>query len=443
MITQQFSSDYCVGLVENCKNHRGAELAPYEVVYSWFVLAHPELIKKDKTFGLNIVNEVRELNNYNGTEDFQLWLHYSRESKDACRDMLERNHAKTSAELGTFLEERGYPADVVIGKGITHIFIYGRMNTNLGISIAFMLPLLVPDLFVGKDWQRCEEYLIAAGHIEANDYNTAWSIMSPAFGDLKRKHTLQKTKELFQSVYGEQIKGIRDNIEQHHRDITTYQEQLSYCYESIEKLTVQLDAMLANDDRSAKYDEFVDYLQSIGGYIEECTDTSMLLHFYGTLDNIDPQAAKVHIGNLRGDMYTEIPSGAKEKYKNVLEAVFIDRKYDILVASEICVYRGRGLDGRSEMRTKTHNGKTYLMNPHITKFNCFGGAESDITEALAHWDYFSAATYLNAQTSNLSFSDNTVMRTFGDWLFNNDQERFFRSREDGKELSFREMLEVV
>lgn len=422
-------------------------LAPFEAVFR-FIKGCDKNLKEGTKLRLFLVNYLEATLTEADEKTISLIWHYTNgefpeeKIKELTKDMTP------VAVMNKFFEAMHYTAVVARKDNETHIYYKDSLmsQSNIIVKTAFAFKQLFPTAFEGKLTEWAPEFKEALIAVDKNNLDKAWDIIEPYYLEIKKDQWKINLKNLFTNTYADQIKQEKANNESDYSHIESLREQISQYIKRIEDREIRIRGLLASNHSEQNYTDFVNYLKDVGADIVDYSDTGdqFTIRFKGYVDNFDADLAADIIPSLTGYLYSEIPSEEKENLCKVYTEVFLNEKYKMMVTSNTQI-RPRDYHYLQHIdpnpgAVATIDGISYLQNPHIKHYNCYGGNGDDIIEALRRFDYYSVAVFLKASNSNVSFGDAPVMPKMSADILKNRKKKIFFCPGDGKYYSYDDII---
>lgn len=417
----------------------------FEAVFRFLRNVDPTISKDKKLVVAN--DNTPSVSSATGTNEESAYIFIHRLSADRKEDVAEsiKKENFTAIEpLAKYLEAMHYDASVVSKENVTHVFFFQRISSSptIYIKLAFSLRLLCPTLFEGER-VFCDEFKKVMSYIDKDNYNEAWNVLDPYFAAIRQEQWQKELKNMFISSYGEQIKGLKRQVDNAYSSINELSAQMSKYYKNIEDLEIKIRGMLSGSGNEDQYEQFIQYLNDTNGEIIDYEAGKMTVRFTGFLDDYDPQVAEDIIPSTDGYLYGNIRNENKEAMKTVMTKVFLENKYKIRVVSSTVIDQReysihcKEYFNRPNSKVWNYKDKCYLYNPHLWHHDCYGNdRRCDMYEAMKSYDYYSLAMFVHAANSNISFSDSTVIEEFGEDIIRHREDKIFYCPEDGNDYSF-------
>lgn len=343
-----------------------------------------------------------------------------------------------------------YHYTVIIARqdNVVRVFWKGTLMNQASILVraALAFKTFFPSAFNGKptDWAPEHEAAFIAADKD-NSLDKAWAIIEPFYMEYKKAQWNTNLKNLFINTYGDQIEAEERQRDDDYKRIRDCQKSIAEYMKRIAERNIRICGLKANNSSEKNYNDFIEYLQTIGADIVDYADNGrdFTIRFKGFADNYDHDLAADVIPSKSSYLYSDFDSDDAEKLRKLYTEVFVNEKYKLLITSNINIlprdYSFRFIQPNPGTATDI-DGLEYLQNPHLRHHNCYGDNSTDIYEGLQSFDYYTVAMYLNACNSNLSFGDSTVMEEMGHDLLRNKNKKMFFCPEDGRYYSFAEIV---
>lgn len=283
------------------------------------------------------------------------------------------------------------------------------------------------------------------GNITSND-NTVWQetfISAVQDSERTKQKAVMELEKLLEYTRKERISEIQRNINSLRSSIESYEKNIRKCYEEQRDAEGQLLRIEDDPELKAKVIEAMEYAQK-----SKLITKLNIQAQYKTIQTIidapiryfDPEYAKALYKNLRED--GEISKKSDKKiFKELFKGLFIEDKYTLFCSTviDVLLYAGRNTNRPIDFNVnrKSENEVTYLTQPHLNGYSCFGNNKIEAYKACEKFDLLGLLTVFTTSAQNLNLTDSTVFNHFRDQLLHyGAAKKTIRNNETGEMFSF-------
>lgn len=184
-------------------------------------------------------------------------------------------------------------------------------------------------------------------------------------------------------------------------------------------------------------DDIMDYLDKNPDVNIFGDDKGLTITSVGSLDFYDEDLAERMIRNRDSALYYSMLSGGKDKWSAFFDAVFIEKRYKIMLASEINVPFDNA--GRVSI-THVYNDEA-LENPHYERYACLGANQMEIRKLANGGMYVPMMEMCRAATQSINLAESPVVEFFVSRL--RTSEKLCVISPDGRRLTPKQAVEEI
>lgn len=323
------------------------------------------------------------------------------------------------ATIEKMLSGNGNEATVIYDKASERTLIQTRKTlTNVDyVKVAALISKLMPWLF-DETYKPSDKYIEMIKLVSADKWNDVCSLIGAADALYKSQIAVENFYKNFHTNINGRINALRKDINSYRNEIINLQKTISNYEHYIREKTFLILGLETEERKENDKEDVKAYAKSMNIVFRE-TGSSSVVSFetYGFLDNYDEENARIFINKGRGALYSG--TGEGKAWKRFFTKIFLSGEYKLAVFS--CHNVNTDSPSIHKFSTgedfKTYKGNEYIISPHIMKYDCYGGNQWDIIQAISTFDSYSLFDNCKAANGNLNFGDDTVVRTFSDMMY--------------------------
>lgn len=285
------------------------------------------------------------------------------------------------------------------------------------------------------------------GNTTSND-NTAWQeTFISAVQDTERtkQKAIMELEKLLEYTRKERVSEIQRHISSLKSSIKGYEDNIRKCYEEQRDAEGQLLRIEDDPELKAKIIEAMEYSQKsklISKMNIQAQNKTIQVVIDAPIRYFDPEYAKALYRNMTSD--GEISKKSDKKiFKELFKGLFIDDKYTLCCSTVINVmlYSDRSSNRPIDfaVNRKTEQEVTYLTQPHLNGYSCFGNNKIEAYKACEKFDLLGLLTVFTTSAQNLNLTDSTVFSHFREQLLSyGATKKTIKNNETGEMFSFNE-----
>ena len=292
-----------------------------------------------------------------------------------------------------------------------HAFITNEITWSLVRKILVLYPILFPEKFMLSEMsddfkQKFETMCQTYTKMPVSDLTWFTQIdellkMTNYIENITKKQierVLSSSKRNQISVCQRNLKQNQENMNLAENDYRNYCRKMM----TLEATLAGLNAMKSDTEQLATVFEYVNAnkaIQTISAY----DDSTLKIEVKTPLYYYEPKELEMYYKRDRL-LYELSDTCIPELFKEI----FIDKKYLLWVqqACYINTYRSEVSKANSDLPI------TYMPNPHIRDYNCWGTNKTSIIKAITEGEIVGAMEQIVAAIRNLNFTDSTVVQAF-------------------------------
>lgn len=314
-------------------------------------------------------------------------------------------------------------------------------------KIIDLYPNIIPEAVDETFFNKIKFLFEKLGTTTTND-NTAWQetfIATTQDPERTKQKAIMELEKLLEYTRNDRMNEIKRNINSLKQSIAQYEDKIRNCYEEARISEGQLLRLEDDPELKGKVLEALEYAQKsklITKMNIRAQEKCLRILVDAPIRYFDPEYAKALYKNLRTD--TDIvKKGDRKVFKQLFKELFIDDKYTLYCSTEIDVYL---YCGRSSSRPvdfsvnrKTEDELTYLAQPHLNGYACFGNNKIEAYKACEKYDLLGLLTVFTTSAQNFNLTDSTVFSYFRDQIAHyGAAKKTIKNNETGEMFSFNE-----
>ena len=288
-----------------------------------------------------------------------------------------------------------------------------------------------------QDKESPEAYIAAIAKIaEKYDFNTI------------------RVKRLLAGIETEYERCELDNVEIRVREIDDKIRDLSRRYEELNKqrtdMCIRRAGLRESINRGPKDDSDIMgyFMRNKHLYLENVVGTQIRFSVHDYMEYFDEESVSGYISNRYSYIYNDTGSVfTASRVEKLMRAIFIDCTLKLRTCASFTINLNGNVRANGDTRYKDFGGDflSSMPNPHLDGYQCMGGYERKINEALTYGNYIAAIEQCIASTKSLNFHDDTVIGRFMRTICDEDvgtREKYIELP-DGTIVSPREALDWI
>lgn len=255
-----------------------------------------------------------------------------------------------------------------------------------------------------QDRESPEAYIAAIAKIsERYDFNTI------------------RVKRLLTGIETEYERRELENVESQVRDIDNRIRDLSNRYEELHKqrtdMCIKRAGLRESINRGPKDDSDIMgyFMRNKHLYLENVIGTKIRFSVHDYMEYFDEESVSGYISNKYSYIYNSTGSVfTASRVEKLMRAIFIDCTLKLRTCASFTINLNGNVRANGDTEYKSLGGDflSSMPNPHLDGYQCMGGYERKINDALTYGNYIVAIEQCIASTKSLNFHDDTVIGHF-------------------------------
>lgn len=338
-------------------------------------------------------------------------------------------------KLGLFLEGSKFRARVFTSAATKSVLVIGeRIDTMrahvLGAAASFLCPW-----YRNKEVDQpfCTEHLFPS--LLESQTPDAFLALCKEIQEERYDIRGVRIERLIGGANGFENRAIRANLDRETSNINRYENKIGELLASVADYREKINASKAT---RIGYERFLSENRpgEMAGYFKSCQGLELLdagekhidFVYAGYMDSFS-EDTEYTIDNAR---YNFIASRVGDKFDlddivALLRAVLIDRTILMRTCARIRLKFPHGVDTDYSYRADLSKYDTYMPNPHLDQFGCFGGHRDEIATLAGEGMYIDALEQCMEAVRSFDLSDSSVGACFISHLCSGDYDGYHRN----------------